>query len=184
MISVRLKTPLLEVAVASDKPENSLSEIVKAAIEVGASAPVQNSLQAPIFLNNSLTTGAGESLRAEKQLALFPMHDENTNGMKIGKSEARSDGNHQQAVQHKRLTKGKGERAIAYNKIHELFSTGFFAEGGKSFREIQRGISAIGYTVSDGKLADTLLRLVRERHLTRKGESGSYVYEIPLSSSE
>jgi hypothetical protein len=183
MISVRVKTPMLEVAVASDIASDSLSDIVKAVIDVGQSAPVQNSLQAPIIVK-SLSADMREPTTVQKQLALFPMHDGAERSEQQTKDpEARRAGD-EQPVQHKKLAKGKGERTIAYNKTQELISRGFFSEGGKSLSDIQRALSAIGYNISDGKLADSLLRLVREEQLIREGERGSYIYRISAPSRE
>lgn len=67
MISIRVKTQLLEIAVSSDN--SSLSEVVEAAIKVGESQPVQASLQEPIILKAlpaaAAARGAGNQQQSE-----------------------------------------------------------------------------------------------------------------------
>jgi hypothetical protein len=183
MISVRVQTPMLEVSVSSDSDSDSLSDVVRAAIEVGQSSPVQNSLQVPIIVK-ALPGDLKEQAIFQRQLPLVSAQDgEGSNNNKKMENPHQSTGN-EQSVYQKRLAKGKGERTIAYNKTQELISKGYFSDGGKCLGDIQRAISGIGYTISDGKLADSLLRLVREGHLARKGERGNYVYETSEATTE
>jgi hypothetical protein len=97
MISVHVKTQMLEIAVSSDN--SSLDEVVEAAIKMGQSSPVQASLQEPIML---------------KQL---PARQAELPFVESG-AEPR---------QRKKPANGKGEGTIAYEKILELKSKDFFA---------------------------------------------------------
>ncbi|MEW5840805.1 hypothetical protein [Nitrososphaera sp.] len=154
MISVRVKTQLLEIAVASDN--SSLGEVVEAAIKVGQSQPVQASLQEPIIL---------------KQL---PIQAELPSFLQPGNGPAE-----QRQQQKKKPAGGKGERVIAYEKILELKSKDFFSGSSKNFAEIQSALSTMGYTIKNNRLGDALLKLVRDGHLAREGEKNSYVYRAP-----
>lgn len=148
MISVRVKTQMLEIAVSSDN--SSLVEVVEAAIKVGQSPPVQASLQEPIVL---------KQLPARKAELPFVESD----------AEPR---------QRKKPANGKGEGAIAYEKILELKSKDFFAAS-KNFAEVQSALSTMGYTVKDNRLGDALLKLVRDGQLAREGEKMAYTYRVP-----
>jgi len=174
---------MLEVSVASDGESDSLTDIVRAAIEVGQSTPVQNSLQLPIIVKSAPGDMKGQAI-VQKQLPSFSAQDADlyNNDKQVENPHQSVEGD--QAGYQKRLAKGKGERTIAYNKTQELISKGFFNDGGKCLGDIQRAISGIGYSISDGKLADSLLRLVREEKLTRKGERGNYVYEPSSPAAE
>ena len=97
MISVRVKTQMLEIAVSSDN--SSLGEVVEAAIKIGQSSPVQASLQEPIVL---------KQLPARQAELPFVESD----------AEPR---------QKKKPANGKGEGTIAYEKILELKSKDFFS---------------------------------------------------------
>lgn len=159
MISVRVKTQTLEVAISS--PNDTLADIIKAAVTVAESHPIQNSLQTPIFLKS-----VEQPKEQQKQLMVF--EPENTTLEKAEMSEPKR----------KKLASGKGERAIAYNKTKELIDKDFFSTG-RQIGEIQQSLSQKGYGVSSRKLADALLMLVRDEVLVREGERGSYTYRKP-----
>ncbi|MEO9294848.1 MAG: hypothetical protein ABI347_04530 [Nitrososphaera sp.] len=150
MISVRVKTQMLEIAVSSDS--SSLGEVVEAAIKVGQSSPVQASLQQPIVLKQL-------SPALLQQQAELPLMESSV----------------EPRQQKKKPANGKGEGTIAYEKILELKSKGFFAAS-KNFADVQSALSTMGYTVKDNRLGDALLKLVRDGHLLREGEKGAYTY--------
>lgn len=156
MISVRVKTQSLEVAISS--PSDTLAEIIKAAVTVAESQPIQNSLQTPIFLKP-----VEQPKEQQKQLMVF---------------EPESSTPEVSEPKRKKLASGKGERAIAYNKTKELIDKDFFSTG-RQIGEIQQSLSQKGYGVSSRKLADALLMLVRDEVLVREGERGSYTYRKP-----
>lgn len=165
MISVRVKTPNLEIAASSDATSN-LAEVVEAVIKVGKSEPIQSGLQSPVILR-SLPAPKAES--PTSQLPLF-LEDKRTTAERIQSEDGEPK---------KKLARGKGERTVAYNKIIEMIPKGFFNGDGKGFAEIQKSLATLGHSISDGKLADTLLKLTREGHLVREGERRSYVYKTP-----
>ena len=155
MISVRVKTQMLEIAVSSDN--SSLGEVVESVIKVGQSPPIQASLQEPIIL---------KQLPVQQQAEL-PSFVQQGNGP----AEPRQQ-------QKKKPSNGKGEGTIAYEKILELKSKDFFG-GSKNFAEIQSALSTMGYTIKDNRLGEALLKLVRDGHLAREGEKNSYAYRAP-----
>jgi hypothetical protein len=153
MISVRVKTQMLEIVVSSDNP--SLGEVVESVIKVGQSPSVQASLQEPIIL---------------KQLPV--QQAELPSFVQAGNSPT------EPRQQKKKPANGKGEGTIAYEKILELKAKDFFT-GSKNFAEIQSALSTMGYSIKDNRLCEALLKLVRGGHLAREGEKNSYAYRAP-----
>ena len=158
MISVRVKTQMLEIAVSSD--DSSLGEVVESVIKVGQSSPVQASLQEPIIL---------KQLPVQQQAEL-PSFVQQAGDISPAAAEPRQ--------QKKKPANGKGEGTIAYEKILELKARDFFA-GTKNFAEIQSALSTMGYSIKDNRLGEALLKLVRGGHLAREGEKKSYAYRAP-----
>jgi hypothetical protein len=163
MISVRVKTQMLEIAVSSDN--SSLGEVVESVIKVGQSPPVQASLQEPIILKQLPV----------RQAELPPFVQQSNNAPVAPEP--------RQQQQKKKPANGKGEGTIAYEKILELKAKDFFGSGGsKNFAEIQSALSTMGYTIKDNRLGEALLKLVRDGHLAREGEKNSYAYRAPTPS--
>jgi hypothetical protein len=157
MISVRVKTQMLEIAVSSDN--SSLGEVVESVIKVGQSPSVQASLQEPIIL---------KQLPVHQQQAELPSFAVQHAGNGSPSTEPRQQ-------QKKKPANGKGEGTIAYEKILELKARDFFT-GSKNFAEIQSALSTMGYSIKDNRLGEALLKLVRGGHLAREGEKNSYAY--------
>lgn len=160
MISVRVKTQMLEIAVSSDN--SSLGEVVESVIKVGQSSPVQASLQEPIILKHL-------PVQQQAELPSFVQQADNS------AAEPRQ--------QKKKPANGKGEGTIAYEKILELKARDFFT-GSKKVAEIQSALSTMGYSIKDNRLGEALLKLVRAGHLAREGEKNSYAYRAPQTSNE
>jgi hypothetical protein len=70
---------------------------------------------------------------------------------------------------------GKGEEAVAHRKIVEMLDKGML-EDVKSQPEIREMLSTAGYNISPKRLANLLLRLVREECLVREGKRREYRY--------
>ena len=165
MISVRVKTQMLEIAVSSDN--SSLGEVVESVIKVGQSPPVQASLQEPIIL---------KQLPIQQHQAELPAFVQRQQGNGPVAPEPRQP-------QKKKPANGKGEGTIAYEKILELKTRDFFnSDSSKNFAEIQSALSTMGYTIKDNRLGEALLKLVRDGHLAREGEKNSYAYRTPPPS--
>lgn len=158
MISVRVKTQMLEIAVSSDN--SSLGEVVESVVKVGQSPSVQASLQEPIIL---------------KQLPVQQQAELPSFVQQAGNSSPSTEPRQQHK---KKPVNGKGEGTIAYEKILELKAKDFFT-GSKNFAEIQSALSTMGYSIKDNRLGETLLKLVRGGHLAREGEKNSYAYRAP-----
>ncbi len=71
---------------------------------------------------------------------------------------------------------GKGEEAVAHRKIVEMLDKGML-EDFKSQPEIREMLSTAGYNISPKRLANLLLRLVREECLVREGKRREYRYK-------
>lgn len=71
---------------------------------------------------------------------------------------------------------GKGEEAVAHRKIVEMLDKGMI-EDFKSQPEIREMLSTAGYNISPKRLANLLLRLVREECLFREGKRREYKYK-------
>jgi hypothetical protein len=169
MISVRVKTQMLEIAVSSDS--SSLGEVVESVIKVGQSPPVQASLQEPIILKQLPIQ------QHQAELPAFVQQQQQGNNASAAPEP-------RQQQQKKKLANGKGEGTIAYEKILELKAKDFFnsGNGSKNFAEIQSALSTMGYTIKDNRLGEALLKLVRDGHLAREGEKNSYAYRAPSTS--
>ena len=171
MISIRVKTPSLELEMSTDTSQ-SLSEVANEFVRVAQSNPVQNSIQAPIILHRLSSSAVGE-----KQAQLPTLFAEASNE---AKQEQRVTTNAPastvESKTKKRLAKGNGEESQAYNKILDMIAKGFFDDG-KNFAEITTMLSKVGYNISSKRLADALLRLIREEHLIREGERRKYIYK-------
>ena len=159
MISVRVKTQMLEIAVSSDN--SSLGEVVESVIKVGQSSPVQASLQEPIIL---------KQLPVHQHQAELPSFVQQAGDTSPAAAEPRQ--------QKKKPANGKGEGTVAYEKILDLKARDFFT-GSKNFAEIQSALSTMGYSIKDNRLGEALLKLVRGGHLAREGEKNSYAYRAP-----
>lgn len=179
MISIRVKTQLLEIAVSSDN--SSLSEVVEAAIKVGESQPVQASLQEPIILKALPAAARGAGNQQQSKLPFIhpqPLPDGDADAEPAHPVENKQQQQQQQQQKKKQSPSGKGEGAVACAKILELKSKDFFAAS-KNFSEVQSALSTMGYTIKSNRLGEALLKLVREGHLAREGEKGVYTYRLP-----
>jgi hypothetical protein len=159
MINIRVKTSSLELEM-SDDTSHSLAEVANVFVRVAQSQPVQNSIQSPILLREL------QQPREQKQ-AQLPLFEVTEDRLE-----------HPIETKKKRLSNGSGEEAQAYNKMLEMIPKGFF-DSGKNFAEITTALAKVGYNISSKRLADALLRLVREEHLVRDGEKRKYTYKKP-----
>jgi hypothetical protein len=179
MISIRVKTASLELEMSSDTSE-SLSEVANEFVRVAQSSPIQSTIHAPIVLHR-LPTSSVE----EKQAQLPTLFAEANNEVKQDQCLATNTiatNTNAETKTKKRLAKGNGEESQAYNKILDLISKGYLDDG-KNFGEITTMLAKVGYNISSKRLADALLRLVREEYLIREGERRKYVYKKTAVSS-
>jgi len=172
VIRIKVKTQVLELEVVDDTSQN-LTDVANEFVRVAQSQPIQNSIQTPIVVHQLAT--AKEDGQAQLPLFVEANKEEEQQQLRV----TTITGNAKVA---KRLARGTGQETQAYTKILEMIPQGHF-DTGKNFAEITNALANVGYIIKSKRLADALLRLVREKHLIREGQRRKYVYKKVNASS-